>query len=183
MSKTIKIIDLLNKIANENENWKEIENYGTYNTYFISSEGRICNNKGIILKQRLDKSGYPRIMLRDKNGKRKFVCIHKLVALAFLDNPNHLECVNHKDENPLNNNVSNLEWCNIQYNNTYGNRIKKASSSCKKKVQCVETGIIYNSAKDVERELQINHSHISNCCKGKRNKTGGYSWRYVDEEN
>ena len=53
-----KIIDLLNKIANENECWKQIEDYGTYNTYFISTQGRICNQKGKVLKQRLDKSGY-----------------------------------------------------------------------------------------------------------------------------
>lgn len=59
--------------------------------------------------------------------------------------------------------------------------IKKASNNCKKKVQCIETGIIYDSAKDVEIKLNINHSHISDCCKGKRNKTGGYSWRFVNE--
>ena len=118
---------------------------------------------------------------RDKNGKRKFVCIHRLVAEAFILNFENKKCINHKDENPLNNNVSNLEWCDVKYNNIYGNRIKKASNNCKKKVQCIETGIIYDSAKDVEIKLNINHSHISDCCKGKRNKTGGYSWRFVNE--
>lgn len=177
----IKVIDLLNKIANENEKWKKLNDYGTYNTYYISSQGRICNQKGIILKQVLDKNGYPRIMLRDANGKRKFVCIHRLVAINFIDNPQKYNCINHKDENPLNNNVDNLEWCSIEYNNNYGNRIIKASNNCKKKVQCIETGKIYDSAKDIENELNINHSHISDCCNGKRKKCGGYSWRFINE--
>ena len=89
--------------------------------------------------------------------------------------------INHKDENPSNNDISNLELCDMKYNNTYGNRVKKASASCKKKVQCIETGIIYDSAIDVETKLNINRSHISDCCRGKRNKTGGYSWRFVNE--
>lgn len=161
--------------------WKPIKDFGTYNTYFISNEGEIRNQKGITLKQTLDKYGYPRIMLRDKNGKRKYIYVHRLVAVAFIENPNNYECINHKDENPKNNKVSNLEWCTKQYNNTYGNRINKASKSCKKKVQCIETGIIYDSAKDVGIELNINRSHITDCCKGKRHKTGGYSWRYVNE--
>jgi len=66
----MKLIDILNKIANENEYWQQLDDYGTYNTYFISTQGRICNQKGKILKQQIDKSGYPRIMLRDRNGKR-----------------------------------------------------------------------------------------------------------------
>ena len=179
--KTIKIIDLLNKIANENEYWQQLDDYGTYNTYFISTQGRICNQKGKILKQQIDKSGYPRIMLRDRNGKRKFICIHRLVAKTFILNFENKKFINHKDENPLNSDISNLEWCDMKYNNTYGNRVKKASASCKKKVQCIETGIIYDSATDVETKLNINRSHISDCCRGKRNKTGGYSWRFINE--
>lgn len=161
--------------------WKPIKGFGTYNTYYISNSGVIKNQKDEILKQTLDKNGYPRIMLRDTNGKRKFVCIHRIVATTFIDNPNNYKCVNHKDENPLNNKVENLEWCDIKYNNNYGNRTKKASNSCKKKVQCIETGIIYESAKDIENKFNINHSHISDCCRGKRNKCGGYSWRFIDE--
>lgn len=163
--------------------WKKIKGFGTYNTYFISNDGQIKNQKDLILKQALDKNGYQRIMLRDKNGKRKLVYIHKLVAQAFIPNNHNYKCINHKDENPSNNNVDNLEWCSIKYNNNYGNRIKKASNSCKKKVKCIETGIIYDSAKDIEIELKINHSHISDCCRGKRKTCGGYSWRFANEQN
>lgn len=165
----------------KNEYWKQIDDIGTYNTYYVSNKGRISNQNGKILKQQIDKYGYSRIMLRNKNGKRKFMLVHRIVAQAFIPNIKNLECINHKDENVLNNDVENLEWCDKKYNNTYGSRIERASKSCKKKVQCIETGIIYDSAKDIEKILKINHSHISDCCKGKRNKTGGYSWRFVNE--
>lgn len=176
-----KIIDLLCLISNKNEQWKEISDFGVYTKYYVSNFGRICNQKGYIMKQSLDKYGYSRIMLGDKNGKRKFVSVHRLVAKAFIPNDEKYDCINHKNENKNDNRVENLEWCDRRYNNSYGTRIKRASNSCKKKVQCIETGIIYSSAKDVETDLCINHSHISDCCKGKRKKTGGYSWRYVNE--
>lgn len=54
------------------------------------------------------------------NGKAKHEKIHRLVALAFIDNPNNYPHVNHKDEDKNNNSVSNLEWCDIKYNNNYG---------------------------------------------------------------
>ena len=68
-----------------------------------------------------------------KDGKKKRYLVHRLVAIAFIPNPNNYKEVNHKDENPSNNNVKNLEWCTREYNNNYGTRNKKASEKKKGK--------------------------------------------------
>lgn len=83
----------------------------------------IVKRKGKILKQ-YNKGGYLQVTLTI-NNKRKYYNVQRLVALAFIPNPNNLPQVNHKDENPLNNNVSNLEWCTAKYNCNYGNRNSK----------------------------------------------------------
>ena len=70
-------------------------------------------------------------MILYKNGKKKTYLVHRLVAIAFLPNPNNLPIINHKDENPSNNNVNNLEWCTVAYNNTYGTARKRASENMK----------------------------------------------------
>ena len=69
-------------------------------------------------------TGYPTLLLR-KEGVSKTHYVHRLVAEAFLPNPNNLPCVNHKDESRDNNHVDNLEWCTYSYNCTYGTRIDR----------------------------------------------------------
>lgn len=83
-----------------------------------------------VLKPYLGKHGYFILTMR-KNGRYKTEEVHRLVALAFIPNPDDLPCVNHKDENKQNNSVDNLEWCTRAYNNNYGNRNKKISQSRK----------------------------------------------------
>ena len=108
------------------EIWKDIEGYEGY--YQVSNKGRI---KGIRLvyqytEERILKPfsnqkgrGYLKVKLI-KNGTGKYAYVHRLVAQAFIDNPNHYTEVNHKDENPKNNTVENLEWCTRSYNMSYG---------------------------------------------------------------
>lgn len=84
-----------------------------------------------LLKQAND-NGYKRVSLF-KNGKGKNHWVHRLVAIAFIPNPNNYKEINHKDENPSNNNVKNLEWCTHEYNMNYGTRNKRASESKKGK--------------------------------------------------
>lgn len=112
---------------NENEIWKDIEGYE--GLYQISSLGQVKslkdkygNSREKILKQ--DKNVYLQITLY-KNGKKKTFLVHRLVAITFIDNPNNLPMVNHKDENKENNCVDNLEWCNARYNLTYGTAIQR----------------------------------------------------------
>lgn len=125
------------------EIWKDIPKYEKL--YQVSNYGRVkslkrvvscnCRNqyktfkisytkKEKILKGRKDKDGYLEVNLC-KNGKHSNYKIHRLVALLFINNTNNYDQVNHKDENKLNNNVNNLEWCNAKYNCNYGTRINR----------------------------------------------------------
>lgn len=112
--------------------WKDIEGYE--GIYQISNYGEVMrlmsydsrnhlrNSK--ILKQRKNKDGYMVVGLH-KNSKEKKYLVHRLVAKAFISNPNKLPEINHIDENKQNNSVPNLEWCNRKYNVNYGNAQKK----------------------------------------------------------
>ena len=96
--------------------YKEIPNYPNY---IIYDNGRVQNkNSGRFLHPQFFGNGYLRVGL-SKNGEQKMFLIHRLVAEAFLDNPGNLPIVNHKDGNPSNNNVTNLEWCSQEYNTNY----------------------------------------------------------------
>lgn len=98
------------------EVWKNIEGYEGYQ---VSNTGKVRNAKsGKILKPEIINKGYYRIGLC-KNGKKSKFFLHRLVALAFVPNPNNLPIVNHKDRNPLNCCSDNLEWCDSSYNNSY----------------------------------------------------------------
>lgn len=100
------------------EIWKPIKDYE--GLYEISNYGRVKSfykDKTKILKKGI-RNTYEIIQL-SKNKKRKSFQIHRLVAEAFLDNPNNYEIVNHKDFNRINNRVDNLEWCNQKYNVNY----------------------------------------------------------------
>ena len=117
------------------EIWRDIEGYE--GLYQVSNEGRIKSLKrhhvrnDRILKQSKDKDKYKRVDLRKDNvsaTKR----VNRLVAKAFIPNPNNYPVVNHKDENKENNSVDNLEWCSISYNNDYGLR---NGNFCKKVYQ------------------------------------------------
>ena len=171
------------------EIWKKIKNYE--NLYEISNHGKVKSVKRIIkrkktgnlpikeriLKPSINVSGYKTVAL-SKNDKRKIIPIHRLVAQAFISNPKNLPCVNHKDENKLNNYVDNLEWCTVKYNNNYGTKKDKVS---KKVIQYDKNKNIikeWNSIIDVQRISNINRSNIIQCCKGKRKSAGGYVWEY-----
>ena len=84
-----------------------------------------------ILKTYIDKYGYAYVVLC-KNNKTHLATIHRLVAEAFIPNYNNLPQINHKDENKLNNNINNLEWCTCKYNINYGTRTKRAFDKRKK---------------------------------------------------
>lgn len=112
--------------------WKDIEGYE--GLYQVSNTGRVRSlnykrtGKTKVLKQGTDKDDYKKVVLC-KDGKNKVYLVHRLVALAFIPNPNNYPMINHKDENRINNAVWNLEWCTQQYNCNYGNRNKKISKA------------------------------------------------------
>lgn len=160
------------------EIWKSIKGYE--GLYEVSSFGNVRNKKCKILKPRKNKNGYYQVCL-SKNNKHKNHYIHKLVALLFLKNDKKMPCVNHKNENKLDNNISNLEWCTYSYNNNYG----KMKDLCSKRVlQYDKQGNFikeWNSIHEIERNLKIYHGSICKCCKNKLKTTGGYVWKYKND--
>ena len=161
--------------------WKPIPNYE--NLYEVSNTGEIRSIKPRyknkqILKAGVGSRGYLVVTLCNKNTQKSYN-VHRLVAQAFIPNPNNLPCVNHKDENRTNNNVDNLEWCTYKYNNTYGNRLDKYISKRGKSVMCVETNKVYRSTQEASKLTGINQGGISSCCNGKRNVAGGFHWVFV----
>jgi hypothetical protein len=173
------------------EEWKDIQGYE--NLYQVSNFGRVKslgngksgNSKERILKQGINKQNYFSVDLC-KEGKKKTYRVNRLVAQAFLLNPNNYPCVNHIDENKQNNCVSNLEWCTYQYNNSYGTKIERSSKANQKPILQFNregTKIIgkWESAVQASNELNINNGNITACCKGKYKVVGGYRWMYLQD--
>jgi hypothetical protein len=112
----------------KNEIWKPIDGYD--HPYKVSNHGRVLGKHGI-LRPYDNGYGYLIVDFR-KDGKRKHLKVHRLVAEAFVPNKSNLPEVNHKDENKHNNDAYNLEWCDSSYNKTYGNGRKARSDGMKK---------------------------------------------------
>ena len=150
--------------------------------YAITSCGKVWSYKTKkFLSTHKNSKGYERVYLcKDKGGKS--LAIHKLVAMAYIPNPNNLPQINHKDENKENNSANNLEWCTNKYNSNYGTRNERMAKAKGKKVLCIELNRIFDSEKQAERELNIGVARISECCSGKNKTAGGYHWRYADEK-
>lgn len=155
--------------------------------YAITEDGKVWSyrrNKFLSICQ--NRYGYLYVgLFKDKKIKQK--TIHRLVAEAFIPNPDNLPMVNHKDEDKTNNCVDNLEWCDATYNNNYGTRSIKSSLKQKNSplksnmIICVETGIIYPSKHEAERELGVHHSSIGRAIK-KGIRAGCYHWKNYDKK-
>lgn len=178
------------------EIWKDIIGYD--GVYQISNLGNVksknvskkCGHyysESHILKQSPTPQGYCQVTLYDKNRKRKKYSVHKLVADAFIPNPNNYPCVNHKDENKTNNCVSNLEWCSYEYNNAYGTaRIRQIETTSRKIEQFTLEGhwiATYLSVSIASKIVGIATTSIKDCCNGKHPFAGGYIWKYTNESN
>ena len=192
------------------EEWRDVQGYE--GRYQVSSWGRVKAMPRLITSGPFKNTIVPEKILKlqcnwDRRmvvtltlrGKQKHEQIHRLVANAFLKKPNN-ECdqVNHKDENPQNNYVGNLEWCTAKYNTNYGvSQLNRQNMSAvlekrnqfglygaEKPVLCVDMdGCIvssYRSISEAARIFKLSSSHISACCKGKRKSAGGYMWVYAE---
>lgn len=172
--------------------WKDIKGFEGY--YQVSDYGLvkslsrtiIRNNNPYKIQERIlspakHKSGYLYVML-SKDGLDYMKKVHRLVAEAFIPNPNNLPCVNHKDENKRNNLSSNLEWCTIGYNANYSqNTIKAAKSIAIKIVSIDKEGnkILYDSANLAARYVNGDASAIIKVAKFINKTHRGYVWRYA----
>lgn len=176
------------------EIWKDIKGYE--GIYQVSSEGRVRSldrigergyrYKGKILTPRPNKRGYMWVVLVGKN-----YAVHRLVAQTFIPNPNNYPIVNHKDENPSNNCVENLEWCDAKYNCNYGTANKRRGETLgydkdnpysKSVLQYTKEGVLikkWDSQAEAARQLGVRQGNISSCCMGLRCTAYGFIWKYA----
>ena len=136
------------------------------------------------MKNQIARNGYESVLLCANNSP-KFYYIHRLVATAFIPNPDNLSQVNHKDENKANNCISNLEWCTQKYNLNYGTGNKRRARSKSKKVLQFKTDGTFvkewESTMDAQRNLGFDHANISKCCRNIRKSAYGFLWKYKKE--
>lgn len=182
------------------EEWRDCVGFEGF--YQVSNEGRIRSiavysakyNRVIQRKTphynsiETTRDGYKRVLLC-LYGVHHHCAVHRLVAQAFIPNPENLKEVNHKDENPSNNMLSNLEWCSREYNANYGTlpkRISKRSMNAEKSSKAVFQYSLdgtfitaYPSAKEAQRQTGANADVICRVCKGKAKQSGGFRWSYA----
>lgn len=169
----------------EKEIWRPIENFPNYE---VSNYGRIKNVlSGNILSPYKNENGYMIISLHNGSGNNRKYRVHRLVAEAFIPNPNNYPIINHKDENKSNNHVSNLEWCNKSYNALYGSTQSKLRAHKIQPIQMIDnsTGEVikeFDSIKSASELTGIHRGYISNVCRGKHKTAHGYIWRYIGEQ-
>lgn len=126
--------------------------------------------------------GYEYVQISCGGARKKF-SVHRLVAEAFLENPNNLPQVNHIDGNKRNNSVDNLEWVNNSSNQFHSRYVLGNTTGFKDRpIICIETGELFVSTRDAWRKKGVNYCHISECASGKRKSAGGFKWRYAEED-
>lgn len=163
------------------EVWKEIKGYE--GLYKISNLGNIKNRYNRYLKNRCDKGGYQKITLR-KNSISKTYYVHRLVAMAFIPNPEDKPQINHKNEIRDCNRADNLEWCTAKYNNNYGNRINNVSDALSIPIIGVsDSGESFYFRSGMAASIIVGAltGSITNVLKGKHHTTKGYTFRYLTE--
>jgi hypothetical protein len=143
-------LHLIKQLENVLEMWRPVDGY---DNYMVSSFGNIKNSDTKkLLKLTIDNNGYYKVELY-KDGNNKTQRIHRLVALAFLKNPINKPCVDHADNNPLNNHLSNLRWATTQENNMNAAIQKNNSSGT--------TGVYWNKRENKWRaKIQIDRKSI-----------------------
>jgi len=185
------------------ERWLPVVGYEGY--YEVSDFGRVrrldryttdCGKggasrtrfiRGGLVSPNLNENGYRHLQLY-RDGHKTRVKLHRIIAQAWIPNPDNLPQVNHKDENPNNNHISNLEWCTAKYNSNYGTRKQRLSKILQNSlVRGKPVALIDNkgniirtfiSASEASRELNIDSSYVAKICRG-QNKGTQYKFKYI----
>lgn len=185
--------DLLNEIwkdyTYEGKTYYKVSNYGRCKSITrtrLLFNGVPCVQVGKIIKASKDNKGYYSYHL-SHDGKRVVQRVHRLVALCFIPNPDNLPFINHKDENPSNNRVDNLEWCSHEYNINYGTRTERARKSVSKSIEQFDLDGNYiktwESLAEASKTLNISRGTLCSCLKGIIKSCGGYQWKYTDSND
>ena len=202
------IIDNQNKILigaydSEQEKWKLIHEIN--NLYAISTLGKVMSMRDGRIMKTVIRSGYENVILTDTDGQQRGFLVHRLLATAFISNPNDYPVVNHKDENPLNNTIDNLEWCTQRYNCVYNNvhlkrgeKLKGKSSWNKgktilnKRVKMINLKdnvvIVFDSISKAATYIQHTYNRpfasayqcIYRVAKGQRKTYLKFKWEFID---
>lgn len=188
-----------NKEDKEEDIWKPVKNYE--GLYEVSNKGQVKRLEHVIVdkigrkyhkKERIMKgsptgNGYLKVDLQDNKGKRKPLKVHRIVAEAFVPNPDNKPQVNHKNEIKTDNHVENLEWITAKENLNYGTRNERARKAISKPVaQYTKDGKlvkIWQSTREAGRELNISNGNISSVARGNQKTCGGFVWKYVENDN
>lgn len=171
------------------EVWKDIVGYEGY--YQVSNLGRVkgLNRinarktplKEMMMKQKINQDGYRSLMLT-KNGERKTFLVHRLVAIAFIENEYNKPVVNHIDENKLNNNVNNLNWMTVKENTNWGNGVEKSHITQRKNIYAIledGTDMYFNSITECAKYFNTGSGGIGNVLNGKRTKHKNMKFEYA----
>lgn len=146
--------------------------------YAATSCGKIWSYKQKKFMQPCGEKGNYQLVMLSKDGISKCYYVHRLVAMAFLPNPDNLPEVNHKDEQKDNNCLNNLEWCSKQYNLMYGTRCMRIC----KPVYCIELDKTFQSIFMACKELNIGQANLStHLSKNSPKSVGGYHFKYADK--
>lgn len=173
-----------------NEVWKDIPHYE--GLYQVSNLGRVkalprerINHSGgrwiqpeRIMSIGINKDGYETTNLTAANGVRKTEKVHRLVALAFLDNPNNLPEVNHKNCIRDDNRVENLEWISRKDNNAYTSQCGNKSN---KLIKCIETGQIFSTSTEASKVNGGDPGNIRRAARNEKYSVYGFHYIYIDK--
>jgi hypothetical protein len=189
----------------QNETWIDVPQFEQ--SYQVSNLGRVRSKdrtikkknrwgfecdfaiKGKMLSQVKVDDKYLVVTLL-KNGHASQLKVHRIVAMAFITNPNGYKEVNHKDENKLNNEVSNLEWCDRKYNANYGTAVERMRAKTRNRkdtskpvYQYTLDGELVNvfpSCNEAQRCTGVDHASIARCCHKRTKSAGGFTWNFKE---
>lgn len=179
-----------------NEVWKTITDYPEYEVSnlgnirsvdreFYDNLGRHYFKKGqmIKLEHQNNEDGYIQIMVHIWSGKKEYrLIVARLVATAFIPNPHNYSQVNHKDENSLNNNIDNLEWCTCKYNINYKDLVARRSKKKRRSIDVYDKQGEFletlSSGVEASRKYNVSRGMISQCCNQQINSAKGFYFKF-----
>ena len=178
------------------EIWKTIEEYPEYEVStlgnvrskdrdYVDTRGRLYHKKGQLIKLEIQQrdDDYKQVMVHISSNKKSYrLIVARLVAKTFIPNPNNYPQVNHIDENSLNNNVNNLEWCDCKYNINYGTYLERRAKSKSRAIDVYDINNNFietlSSGVGVSKKYNVSRGSVSSVCNGKRNSVKNYIFKF-----